>query len=117
MQDKEFDVLGEEDLALLRRRFERMYMNQKNVWRSSGMCYWCGKHRHFIAEGPKPWRSSPSTSTVRGPTTSTARVMTKEQEQVRAEAKEECWSEEEAGDGCRCKRHRLKLLLLFIELK
>jgi hypothetical protein len=28
------------------------------------------------------------------------------------------WSQEEgAGDGCRCNRHRLKLLLLFIELK
>jgi hypothetical protein len=34
------------------------------------------------------------------------------------EAKEEWWSQEEGvGDGCRRKRHRLKLLLLFIELK
>jgi hypothetical protein len=50
MLDKEFDVLGEEDLALLSRQFERMYMNQKNARRSSGMCYRCGKHGHFIAE-------------------------------------------------------------------
>jgi hypothetical protein len=50
MSNEEFDVLGEEDLALLRRRFERMYMNRTNAQRSSGMCYQCGKHRHFITE-------------------------------------------------------------------
>jgi hypothetical protein len=27
-----------------------MYTNQKNTQRSSGMCYRCGKHDHFIAE-------------------------------------------------------------------
>jgi hypothetical protein len=50
MPDEEFDVLSEEDLVLLSRRFERMYTNRKNTRRSSGMCYRCGKHRHFIAE-------------------------------------------------------------------
>jgi hypothetical protein len=50
MLDEEFDVLGKEDLALLSRRFECMYMNRKNTRRSSSMCYWCGKHGHFIAE-------------------------------------------------------------------
>jgi hypothetical protein len=39
MPDEEFDVLGEEDLALSRRRFERMYTDRKNARRSSGMCY------------------------------------------------------------------------------
>jgi hypothetical protein len=39
MPDEEFNVLGEEDLALLSRRFERMYTNQNNARRSSGMCY------------------------------------------------------------------------------
>jgi hypothetical protein len=53
MPDEEFDVLGEQDLALLRRRFERMYTNWKNARRSSGMCYWCRKHWHFIAECPE----------------------------------------------------------------
>jgi hypothetical protein len=37
--DEEFYVLGEEDLALLRRRFERMYKNRKNARMSSGLCY------------------------------------------------------------------------------
>jgi hypothetical protein len=53
MPDEEFDVLGEEDLALLSRRFERMYTNQKNARKSSGMCYQCEKHGNFIAECPE----------------------------------------------------------------
>jgi hypothetical protein len=50
MPDEEFHVLGEEDLSLLSRRFERMYTNRKNAGRSSGMCYRCGKHGQFIVE-------------------------------------------------------------------
>jgi hypothetical protein len=53
MPDDEFDMLGEEDLTLLSRRFERMYTNRKNARRSSGMCYLCGKHVHFITKCPK----------------------------------------------------------------
>jgi hypothetical protein len=64
MQDEEFEVSSKEDLALLSRRFKRMYTNQKNTWSSLGMCYQCGKHVHFIAECPEAMRSIPSTSTV-----------------------------------------------------
>jgi hypothetical protein len=59
MSDEEFDMLGEEELALLSRRFERMYTNQKNARRSSGMCYRCGKHEHFIAECPEAMEVKP----------------------------------------------------------
>jgi hypothetical protein len=51
--NEEFDGLGEEDLVLLSRRFERMYINLKNARRSSGMCYRCGKHGHFISKLPE----------------------------------------------------------------
>jgi hypothetical protein len=59
MPDEESDVLFEEDLTLLSRRFERMYTNQKNALRCSGMCYRCGKHKHFIAECPEAMEVKP----------------------------------------------------------
>jgi hypothetical protein len=59
MPDEEFDMLGEEDLVLLSGRFERMFTNRKNVRRSSGMCYRCGKHGHFIAEYPETMEVKP----------------------------------------------------------
>jgi hypothetical protein len=39
MPDEEFDVLGEEDIVLLSRRFKHIYTNRKNARRSSRMCY------------------------------------------------------------------------------
>jgi hypothetical protein len=59
MPDEEFDVLGEEDLTLLSRRYECMYTNRKNTRRSSGMCYRCGKHRHFIVDCPEAMEVKP----------------------------------------------------------
>ena len=50
LPDEEYEVLSEEDLALLTRRFERMYQNRKGSRRVGSTCYRCGKKGHFIAE-------------------------------------------------------------------
>jgi hypothetical protein len=51
--DEEFDVLGEEELALLTRRFERLHENRVNTRRNLRTCFKCGKAEHFFAECPK----------------------------------------------------------------
>jgi hypothetical protein len=53
MPDEEFDVLGEDELALLTRRFERLHENQVNMRRNTRTCFHCGKPGHFIADCPE----------------------------------------------------------------
>jgi hypothetical protein len=48
--DEEFDVLGENELALLTRRFERLHENRVNMRRNTRTCFKCGKLGHFIAD-------------------------------------------------------------------
>jgi hypothetical protein len=48
--DEEFDVLGEDELALLTRRFERLHENWLNIRKTSRTCFQCGKPEHFVAE-------------------------------------------------------------------
>jgi hypothetical protein len=52
LPDEEFDVLGEYELALLTRRFERMHENQVNSRRKSRTCFKCGKTEQLSAECP-----------------------------------------------------------------
>jgi hypothetical protein len=53
MPDEEFDVLGEDELALLRRRFERLHENQVNMRRNTRTCFQCGKPGPFVADCPE----------------------------------------------------------------
>jgi hypothetical protein len=46
--DEEFDVLGEDELALLTRRFESLHENRVNMRRNTRTCFQCGKSRHFV---------------------------------------------------------------------
>jgi hypothetical protein len=50
LPDEEFNVLGEDELALLIRRFERMHDNRVNTRRNTRTCFKCGKPGHFIAD-------------------------------------------------------------------
>jgi hypothetical protein len=49
LQDEEFDVLGEDELALLTRHFERMHEDRVNM----RTCFQCGKPGHFVADCPE----------------------------------------------------------------
>jgi hypothetical protein len=51
--DEEFDVLGEDELALLTRRFERMHEKRLNSRRNSRTSFKCGKTGHFFTKCPK----------------------------------------------------------------
>jgi hypothetical protein len=53
MPDEEFDVLGEDELALLTRRFERLHENQVNMRRNTKTCFQCGKPGHFVTDCPE----------------------------------------------------------------
>jgi hypothetical protein len=50
MPDEEFDALGEDELASLTKRLERLHENQVNMRRNTRTCFQCGKPRHFIAD-------------------------------------------------------------------
>jgi hypothetical protein len=53
LQDEEFDMLGEDELALLTQQFERMHENRVNMRRNMRTCFQCGKPGHFIADCPE----------------------------------------------------------------
>jgi hypothetical protein len=53
MLDEEFDVLGEDELMLQTRRFERLHENRVNMRRNTRTCFQCGKPGHFVADCPE----------------------------------------------------------------
>jgi hypothetical protein len=53
LPDEEFDMLGEDELALLTRRFERMHENRVNSRRNTRTCFQCGKPGHFFVDCPE----------------------------------------------------------------
>jgi hypothetical protein len=53
LPDEEFDVLGEDKLALLTRQFERLHENRVNTRRTARTCFQCGKPGHFVANYPE----------------------------------------------------------------
>jgi hypothetical protein len=51
--DEEFDVLGEDELALLTRRFKRLHENQVHMRRNTRTWFQCGKPGHFVTDCPE----------------------------------------------------------------
>jgi hypothetical protein len=105
MPDEEFDVLGEDELALLTRRFERLHENRVNMRRNTRTCFKCGKTGHFVADYSKKVENKDGTSTSQGRMASTGRGVTTrastrtstrmsdDQGRRRAEARPERWWE------------------------
>jgi hypothetical protein len=52
MPDEEFNVLGEDELALLTMQFERLHENRVNMRRNTQICFQCGKPGHFVTDCP-----------------------------------------------------------------
>jgi hypothetical protein len=53
MPEEEFDVLGEDELALLTRRFERLHENRVNMRRNTRTCFQCSMPKHFVTDCPE----------------------------------------------------------------
>jgi hypothetical protein len=53
LPNEELDVLGEVELALLTRRFERLHENQVNTRRTTRTHFKCAKLGHFITDYPE----------------------------------------------------------------
>jgi hypothetical protein len=101
MPDEEFDVLGEDELALLTRRIERMCENRVNIRRNTRTCVQCGKPGHFVANCPKKienkdnykHKSRRMASTGRGMTTRASTRTSDDRGRRRAEARPQRWLE------------------------
>jgi hypothetical protein len=52
LPDEEFDELGEDELALLTRRFERLHENRVNTKKNPQTCFHYGKPGHFVVDCP-----------------------------------------------------------------
>jgi hypothetical protein len=63
--EEEFEVLGEDELALLTRWFERLHENWVNMRRNTRTCFQCGKPGHFVADCSERSRTRTATSTGR----------------------------------------------------
>jgi hypothetical protein len=53
MPDEKFDVLGEDELALLTRQFKSLHKNRENMRRNTRTCFQCSEPVHFVADCPE----------------------------------------------------------------
>jgi hypothetical protein len=53
LPDEDFNVLGEDELALLTRRCKRLHENQVNTRKTTWTYFQCGMPGHFVADCPE----------------------------------------------------------------
>jgi hypothetical protein len=118
MPDEEFDVLEEDELALVTRQFERLHENPVNMRRNTWTCFQCASRDTSSPSAPRRSRTRTATRTsrrrmasiVQGVTTSTsirASTRTSEEEGEPRQGPSDCWTE----------RHCLQFCVLNLELE
>jgi hypothetical protein len=60
LPDEEFDMIGEDELVLLTRRFERLHEKRVNTRKNPRTCFQCGKPGHFVADSPEKMENKDS---------------------------------------------------------
>jgi hypothetical protein len=114
--DEEFDMLGEDELALLTRRFERLHENRVNMRRNTSTCFLCGKMGYIVADYPKKVENKDSykhKSKTDGKYRSRRDHKSKHKDERRSRKKE---SRGRPSDGW-SKRRRLQFRVLHLELE
>jgi hypothetical protein len=111
MPYEEFDVLGEDELTLLTRRFERLHDNRVNMRRNTRTCFQCGKPGHFVADCPEKVEDG-----WQVPVEARPQEQAQEQVQGRATIKEEGEPRQGQSDGW-SERRRLHFRVLHLELE
>jgi hypothetical protein len=121
MPDEEFDMLGEDVLVLLMRRFERLHENRVNMRRNTRTCFQCGKPGHFVADCPekvenKDGQNAQVMDGWQVPVEPRPQEKAQEQAQGRATIEEEGEPWQGPSDGW-SERRRLQFRVLHLELK
>jgi hypothetical protein len=121
MPDEEFDMLGEDVLVLLMRRFERLHENRVNMRRNTRTCFQCGKPGHFVADCPekvenKDGQNAQVMDGWQVPVELRPQEKAQEQAQGRATIEEEGEPWQGPSDGW-SERRRLQFRVLHLELK
>jgi hypothetical protein len=121
MPHEEFDVLGEDELALLTRQFERLHENRVNMRRNMRTCFQCGKPEHFVADCPekvenKDGYKHKSRKDGKYRSRRDHKSKYKNKAQGRATIEEEGEPRQGPSDGW-SERHRLQFRILHLELE